>query len=52
MKYNEMINFKMLLDSIIPILPKLNLQCLMHIIHVYTKVHIYNKPLLEAVITR
>nr|XP_050850124.1 FAST kinase domain-containing protein 5, mitochondrial isoform X1 [Vespula vulgaris] len=52
MKYDEMINFKMLLDSIIPILSKLNLQCLMHIIHVYAKVHMYTKPLLDTVITR
>ncbi|XP_046816800.1 uncharacterized protein LOC124423282 [Vespa crabro] len=52
MNYDEMINFKMLLDSIIPILPRLTLQCLVHIIHIYAKAHIYVESLLDTIVTR
>lgn len=52
MKYNEVINLKMLMSSISPILPKLDLQCLAHIVHVYGKAHLYSKPFMDVIITR
>ncbi|XP_014615468.1 PREDICTED: uncharacterized protein LOC106793218 [Polistes canadensis] len=52
MKYNEIVNLKLLMSSVTPLLPKLDLQCLAHVVHVYGKAHLYSKPFMDVIITR
>lgn len=44
--------FKILLNSLHDIIPKLSLQCLIHIAHAFGSLHVYDEILTKKIIER
>ncbi|KAK2581967.1 hypothetical protein KPH14_002407 [Odynerus spinipes] len=52
MQFNEVVHFRLLLNSIISIVPRLDLMCLVHIAHASARANVYEKALMDVIIER